>query len=168
MPLSATLIVQAAVNLTSALDLVTGSAPMNFKQENAFAEGNGLNQAEDVFSDQRTITASSTDSLDLSGGLTNIYGVSLTFTKIKAIIIKAAVGNTNDVGVLAPAANGLADIFGAVGDKVLIRPGGTLCLIAPTAAGYAVTAATADLLDIVNEAGGTSVIYDIIIVGATS
>ena len=53
-------------------------------------------------------------------------------------------------------------------DKISVRPGGAFILIAPDATGYAVTAATGDLLKIANSAGTTSVTYDIIIIGATS
>ena len=128
MPLSATLIVQAAINLTSALDLVTGAAPLNFKQSNAFADGNGLGQAEDVFSDERTLAASTSEELDLSGGLTNIYGASLTFTKIKAIVVKADPTNGDNIEVGGSASNGFDSWVGATGDFVVVVPGGTLAL----------------------------------------
>jgi len=39
------------------------------------------------------------------------------------------------------------------------------CVVAPNATGYALTATTADLLQITNSSSGTGVTYDIIIVG---
>ena len=46
-----------------------------------------------------------------------------------------------------------------------MQPGGTLLLVAPNAAGYAVTAGTGDLLKVANSGGSTGVTYDIVIVG---
>ncbi len=51
-------------------------------------------------------------------------------------------------------------------DTVKVKPGGAIALVAPDATGYAVTAGTADQLKVANSAGGTSVTYDIIIIGA--
>ena len=133
-----------------------------------FTNGTGANKAENFFHDQRTITASSTDQLDLSGVLTNKYGVSLTFTKIKGIIISAAAANTNDVQMQCPAANGFLNWCLAASDGIVIQPGGFLAIMNPSSGGYAVTAGTGDLLDLINSAGGTSVTYDIMIFGETS
>jgi hypothetical protein len=71
------------------------------------------------------------------------------------------------VNVTRPAANGVPFML-AAGDGVALPPGGTFLWVAPTAAGVAVTAATADLIDIVNSGAGTSVTYDIVIVGASA
>lgn len=131
-----------------------------------FGDGTGANQAKDWFHDQRTLTASATENLDLAAGLTDPFGASITFTKVRAIIVVAAVGNTNDVQVTRPAANGVP-IFLAAGDGVPVVPGGVFIFIAPNANGIAVTAGTGDLLTFTNSAGGTSVTYDVFILGTT-
>jgi hypothetical protein len=43
-----------------------------------------------------------------------------------------------------------------------------LLLVAPDAAGYAVTATTADILRVTNGGAGTSVVYEIVILGTSS
>src|SRR5688572_29561037 len=65
----------------------------------ALTSGTGADQADKVFYAQRTITASANDDLDLAGVLTDPLGGTLTFVKVKAILIVAAAGNTNNVVV---------------------------------------------------------------------
>jgi len=130
-----------------------------------FANGIGANKAEAIFHDTRTIAASSTDSLDLSGTLLDKFGTTVAFTKIKGIVVSAAPGNTNDVQVQSSVTNGMVNMFLATSDGVVIQPGGVFALTNPTAGGYGVTIGTGDLLDIINSGAGTSVTYDIIILG---
>ena len=61
-----------------------------------------------------------------------------------------------------------ASLFGDSSDKLVVRPGGFIHAFAPDATAYAVTATTADLLTIANSAGGTSVTYDIVIIGTSA
>ena len=138
---------------------------LQYNVANSFADGTGADQAQKLWTDQRTLGVSATEDLDLSGGVVDVFGTSLAFTKVKALVIKAAAGNTNDVVVGGAASNGLVTFFGAATDKVKVKPGGTLVLIAPDANGYAVTAATGDLLRVGNSAAGTSVTYDITVIG---
>ena len=129
-----------------------------------FASGTGAGQANSVFTDTRTLTASGTENLDLSGGLTDAFGNTLAFTRVKAILVVARSANTNDVEVTRPASNGVP-LFLSAGDGVTIPPDGQFFLVAPDADGIAVTASTGDIITITNSAGGSSVTYDIVIVG---
>lgn len=79
--------------------------------------------------------------------------------------MQAAVGNTNNVVVTRPATNGLV-LFAAASDALAgLKPGGLFLFTDPSAPGLAVTAGTGDLLTISNSGAGTSVTYDIVIVG---
>lgn len=129
-----------------------------------FTNGTSTNQANMVWADTRTIVASGTDDLDLAGGLTNAFGTALTFTKMKGILVAASSANTNNVLIGGDAA-ALANWVSNVNDVVVVRPGGVFCLIAPDTTGYAVTGTTADVLQIANSSSGTSVTYDIILIG---
>jgi hypothetical protein len=66
------------------------------------------------------------------------------------------------------AANQFLTWVGAATHTVTVRPGGLFQLIAPDATAYAVTATTADLLRITNSGAGTSVTYDIVLLGASA
>jgi hypothetical protein len=67
--------------------------------ELAITNGTGANQANNAFSDERTLNASASENLDLAGVLQNALGASLAFTAVKAILIVADVGNVNNVVV---------------------------------------------------------------------
>jgi hypothetical protein len=167
MALSTTIKVDLIATLLKALDLGSATLPLSKQVSIALASGTGANQADKIWHDQRTIAASGTDSLDLAGVLTDALGDALTFARIKAVLVVAAGANTNNVNVTRPAANG-APLFLAAGDGIPVRPGGCFLWVASDAAGVVVTAGTGDLLDIVNSGGGTSVVYDIVIIGASA
>lgn len=150
--------------LTNPLDLVTPTAPQLFSYLAELTSGAGLNAANAVWSDQRTVAASTTDSLDLKGSLTDALGVAFTPARIKGLIVRNR--GAQEIALTRPASNGVPWLS-AAGDAVIIRPGGVNLWLAPDATGVAVTAGTGDLIDIVNGAG-SSVIYDIVIIGAAT
>ena len=129
--------------------------------------GTAAGLADLLFSDQRTLAASATENLDLAGGLTDPLGATLTFVKIKAILVRASSGNTNNVVVGGQTVNGFLGPFGAAAHTVAVPPGGALLLAAPSA-GWAVTPGTGDLLKILNGGAGTGVTYDVVIVGTSA
>jgi len=167
MSLITTITTRVKATQIGANDLGSPSFPLNNLNTINLADGTGSSQADLLFSDSRTITASANEDLDLSGGLTGVFGATLTFVKIKAIVIKASSGNTNNVEVKPATTNGFLGPFNAAADTLIIPPGGAISLFAPTA-GWAVTAGTGDLLNIANSGAGTSVTYDIIIIGTSA
>jgi len=143
--------VQQNLKVSSLLELTTGTT---------------AGKADLVFADTRTLAASANENIDLAGSLTDAFGATLTFVKVVAIYIKAADGNTNNVVVGWAASNGFVTPFGAATDTVKVGPGGTFLLT--NDAGFAVTAATGDLLKIANGGSGTPVTYDIVVVGRSA
>jgi hypothetical protein len=170
MALTTVLTTQCVADLTTARDLVTATSPLNYRNRVSLTSGTGAGQADLVFSDTRTIAASGDDDLDLAGGLTDANGTTLTFARVKALIVTAAAGNTNNVLVGGDATSTFLTWVVAEADAVILRPGASLALVAGVAdaTGYAVTATTGDLLRITNSAGSTSVTYDIVIIGASA
>lgn len=168
MTLKTKLNVSVSAMLTSLLDLAPSSSPLAYGKEFVLASGTGANQADKVFHDQRTLAASANETLDLAGVLTDPLGAPLTLARVKGIVIYAAATNVNNVEV-GGVASGLAGWVGdAASDKVIVRPGGLLALFAPDLTAYAVTAGTGDLLKVANSGAGTSVTYDVIILGASA
>jgi len=165
--LTSTLSLAISATLAEALDLSDRSNPTNYRKSWSLASGTGANQADKIFHDQRTLAASATEDLDLAGVLTDVFGAALTFARIKAVLIHALPTNTNNVNVTRPATNGVP-LFLAAGDGIPVRPGGAFCWISPDATGVAVTAGTGDLLTLTNSGAGTSVVYDVIIIGASA
>lgn len=140
-----------AVSISEIQSLIAGTA--------------GVNQTNILFSDTRTLTASATEDLDLAGVLTNAFGSTITAAEIVLIYVKAADANTNNVNLTRPASNGFIGPFLAASDGIAVKPGEWQLLMSQS--GWAVTAATGDLLTITNSSSGTGVTYDIIIVGRT-
>jgi hypothetical protein len=160
--------IQAKINAshTNVLDLGTATFPLSLLQSLSLSDGTGASQADRIFSDTRTIAASGSENLDLAGSLTNAYGT-VTFARIKAILIVADSGNTNDVNFTRPSSNGVP-LFLAASDGIPIRPGGMFLWACSDATGIAVTASTGDLLTLANSSSGSSVTYSIVIIGASA
>lgn len=157
-----------AATQTAALDLASASAPIASDRNLILTNGTGANQADRIYSDQNTLGASATVDLDLAGTLTDAFGATVTFARIKFIMVTAAAGNTNNVVIGAAATNQFVNWVGAGTHTVAVRPGGVFCIGATDATAYAVTAGTGDLLRIANSAAGSSVTYDIVIVGCSA
>lgn len=170
MALSSSLSFSFAANLTKAFDLAAGATPYALSRNYGYADGAGAGQANRIYQDRNTLAASGTIDVDLAGTLTDVYGDPVVFARIKALIVAAADANTNNV-VLGGVANGISSLFAPQTTGTLaVRPGGMFvvaCGIAD-ATGYVITAATADLLHIINSAGGTGVDYELIVVGSAT
>ncbi|MFE7273038.1 hypothetical protein [Streptomyces sp. NPDC057623] len=149
-------------------DLSVPQDAIEYLKALSFTDGAGAGAANLVFHDKRTLAASATENLDLAGVLSDKFGTALTFARIKAVLVVAAAANTNNVQVTQPAANGVPGVFLAAGDGVSVQPGGAFLWVAPSAAGAVVTAGTGDLLTATNSAAGTSVTYDVLILGAAT
>ncbi|MCL4822566.1 MAG: hypothetical protein KJ067_25870, partial [Vicinamibacteria bacterium] len=117
--------------------------------------------------DRRTLAASANEDLDLAGSLVDAFGAVVSFAKVRALRIKAAPENTNNVVVKPGAANGFLGPFGAAAHTLTLPPGGEVLLVAPVA-GWTVTPATGDLLNVANSGAGTSVTYEIEVLGASA
>jgi hypothetical protein len=169
MTLSSTIKLAVAASLATVQDLGTAQAPVSLSQSVQLTSGTAAGQADRIFADTRTLAASGTEDLDLAGALLDGLGGTAVFARIKALIIRAAAGNTNLVQVIRPASNGVP-LFMAAGDGIGLRPGETLALVAgpADAIGHVVTAATGDLLTITNSAGTTGVSYDIVVIGCSA
>ncbi|MEU4578927.1 hypothetical protein [Nonomuraea sp. NPDC023979] len=153
--------------LTSPLDLTTPTAALRVARQLALATGTGAGQADMIWSDSFSIAASATQAIDLAGSLPGPLGGTLTFAKIKMVVVAAAAANVNNVNVVRDATSG-APLFLALGDGIAVHPGGLFVWYAPSAAGAPVTAGTADLINLVNSAAGSPVTGDVVIVGASA
>lgn len=170
MPLTSRFDLSVSANYSATLDLATAQANLLKTYSAVLQTGVGAGQADKTFHDTRTLAASASEDLDLAGTLLDAFGTAITFVKLKAVIISAAAANTNNVLVGGVAAGVTSFLSPAATGIITVRPGATFAILAGQAdsTGYAVTATTADLLHIANSAGGTSVTYDVIIVGTSA
>jgi len=160
--------VQVAISgvLTNALDLSTPEDSLSKSFRDSLATGTVLDQADRMWHDNRTLSATSED-IDLAGGVTDGLGASVTFVKVKCIAIfnnSTTAGDNLTVG--GAAATQFVNWVGDATDKIVIGPGGCFLLWNPSLAGYAVGAGASDLLKV--DSGANEIEYDIIIIGTSA
>ncbi|MFZ5745273.1 MAG: hypothetical protein ACOY7T_12425 [Pseudomonadota bacterium] len=143
----------------------TASLPLNVSNVLSIANGTAADQANAVYVDAFSISASGWLNIDLAGGgLTDRLGNALNFTALKAILLIADSTNTNNV-VLGNGTNPFVGPFGAGANTLTVEPGGTVLLATRSAAGWAVAAGSADVLKLANSGGGSAVTGTIVLVG---
>jgi hypothetical protein len=171
MALTVTGAVRLNATLTKTQDLITSGlqAPLSINEAISFATGTSTGLADLLFFDTRSLGASATEDLDLAGGLTDAFGATLTFVKIKGIYVKAAAANNvaNSL-IVGNATAPFIGPFGAAGaSEIYLPPGGFLFLVHPTT-GWTVTATTGDDLKMTNSAGTNTISYDVVIWGTSA
>jgi len=164
-----TSIVTAQIETTfrNLLDLSTPVDNLTKKVKIELANGTGANSNDLCWHDQRTVSASGTDAIDLAGSLAGPFGASQVFVELRAVMVFAAAANTNNVRVNRPASNGVP-LFLAAGDGIDVPPGGVFLWSCPADGKVTVTASTGDLLNIDNSSSGTSVTYDVVVLGVSA
>ena len=143
----------------------------NLSRIQALAGGVAAGQADLMYAAERSVATASNDDIDLSGSLTDAFGVTITMAEMVGIIIvneaKNGTANTTDLTIGA-GSNPFIGFLGATDTIGPIKPGGSFMLFAGDAAGIgAVTAGTGDILRIANSAGATAT-YQIAILGRTA
>lgn len=162
---AATIRVSVQAKQTGTADLGTPQILLDIAKSMEFSPGTAaVGQANILFSDTRTLAASATENLDLAGVLADALGATIAAAEVVAIYFAAASGNTNDVQITRPAANGVP-LFLAGGDGFALGPGDFS--LRTYRNGVAVTAGTADLVTVTNGGAGTPVTYDVVIIGRT-
>lgn len=164
--------VRVASKLGNSFDLEAVASALDKTFSNAFTNGSGANQANNRFTDQRTLLTATNENLDLAGGsLSNSLGGALTFTKMKWIIIYALPTNTGILTVSSPAGTGVPFMRATGGTTPTpafdLAPGGIYVYTNPSDAGITVTAATGDIINVDN-ATGASQSYQIVIGGVAA
>jgi len=158
---------------TNAQDLTTpqdkGSLALTLGN---LTNGVGANQANTIWHDTRTLLTTASESLDLYdiGGATTPLGTAIANAAIKFLYIRNKSSTSADVLTIGGEGTGAAwnTLFnGSDDNKITLRGGGYLILADPSATGYAVADSTNHLLKIENP-GGNSVSYDIVVIGATA
>lgn len=120
--------------------------------------GTGEGQANSLYHASGTVGAGLSVNKDLiGGGLVDAFGDAIAFTTVRAILIR----NTSS-GEINLTVQSTLPIFATGSDSLVIPAGG--CVVFASAAGWTVTAGTADVLTLTaptEEAG-----YELIIIGA--
>jgi len=152
-------------------DLETAISPFNYSASIPLTFGTGNNQAEQGWTDTRTVTAGNNDDIVLSS-LTNLLGQSIAFTNVHFIMVhnkNSTASNVLFINTTGPAQpwvywiNGESYVRGGYSSGV--TSGGIAIGWAPDSFAYVVTAG--DTIRITNP-GASDITYDIVIVGNVS
>lgn len=130
-----------------------------------YGTGTTDNKMDVIWSDQRTLVATS-EQLDVRGVLTSaINNTALAFIEVRGIFIKNHSATALLVGGGANPA--FAGLFGATGDIIKVPPQGLFAWFAPMdGLGLSTTAATADMLTM--DSVASTVIYTIVLLGVSA
>lgn len=140
----------------------------NITVTDSLANGTGVDSADLIWHDVRSLAASTSEDLDLAGGVSDQFGATVTFARVRGLVIRnqtTTAGHILEVG--GASSNDWAGWLGASGDVVKVGPDGCLFIWNPAAAAFAVTAGTGDILKI-NNTGSASTTYQIAVIGASS
>ncbi|MCX5658581.1 MAG: hypothetical protein NTW19_02530 [Planctomycetota bacterium] len=150
---------------TKATGLSTSNDPLAQACALTLTDGVADGQANQQWHARRTLAASATESLDLSGSLRDAFGDAVAFARVKAILLR----NDSATGTLTlgGGSNAFVGWFGSAGETITLRPGGFLLIACADAAGYAVTNASADLLRLHNNDSANPLTYELVLVGTT-
>lgn len=129
-------------------------------------QGTGTGKFDQVFTDERTITASGTENLDLAAVLADVFGATFTAAKVKAILVIADADNTNNVVLFGAASNPFNGPLSGTTPKVTLEPG--CAFLFTSKVGWTVTAGTGDIILVANSGGGTPVTYRIVLLMASA
>ena len=154
---------RASLDLSSPVDVIRDENLTNW------TFGSGVNQADDLCGDVRTLATGASDVFDLTNvGINSAFGVGVSLSQLKAFSVRnLSVTNT----LVLSGANGetspIGDVmFGDDADSVKIKPGGRLYLEAPDANGYDVSGGKSEIKITHGAQDANSLQYEIILMGS--
>ncbi len=160
------------VNTKKAQDLGTSKNLLQMSKLIQLTFGATALKGNQIFHNRDVLDADEVVSLDLAGGLTNVFGDTITFAKVRALLVI----NTSDVIDLTHTAASLSVIsvggnanafdgpFSDSTDIINIAAGNFFAATRNDLTGWPVTGATGDILDI-TETSTLEGMYDIVIIG---
>lgn len=158
--------VQITGSLTNTAGLQSASAPLALTRAIDLANGVAKDQANVLYSSTQAIGTGATVSLDFAGGgLTDAFGAAVAPVKVKCVYLAAAAANTTTVTAMGDTNN--IPFLSTKATTFALPPGAIYLYCDPSLAAVAVTAATGDILKLVNAAGATANV-DVVILGTSS
>ncbi len=148
-------------SLLKSPDLTTAKETIDITSTTALTSGTGASQANEFFSDRRT--TSGADNLDVVGTtLANAFADNLALTNCKHLLVLN--NSTTATQLVTVSGTGLTNILGGTSPTIKVGPSGGFHWWSPLD-GADLTAGTGDVITV--DGGGTSITYNIILVGLT-
>lgn len=132
----------------------------------SLANGTGAAQADKIYTlKEQTIADGGTLSIDVKGALVDAFGAAFTPAKLRCVYIYSATTNTTALTLFGDA-NGVP-ILNTAATTATLTAGGMFLKSDQSTTGIAVTAATGDIIKIVNAAGAAATL-DVVLIGTSS
>lgn len=147
-------------------DSVSTTSTINKTFSIELASGTSDNQGDRLYHSRYSISASTTQSIDLKGSLVDDLGNAFTPSKLRGIVVENR-ASTSGLNVYVGGNANAVPIFGAAADYAIVPPSGLFVHQAPID-GITVTAGTGDIIDIENPSGSTAVTVDVWIWGTSA
>ncbi len=112
------------------------------------------------------LATTSTDTIDLSGSLIDLFGNTIIFAKIMSLVLIADSGNLSDMQLDQTVANSFLG-NASVGAVNTLKPGTIIVPFVSETTGFSVTAGTADLLNIKNPDVTNTASYKLYVLGTS-
>lgn len=151
----------------STLDLSNVRDSTQFASTVNFEDGNGLDECNQLFHDTRSLAGGASEDINLLAVTVSMFGGTITFgfDIVKAILIRNNSTTANDTLLVGgQGSNAFSAPFNNDDDAVLqVPPGGSICLLNPSVAGWDVAAGAYALR--VTNSGPSSNTYSIAVAG---
>ncbi len=162
--------IRASINwlFQEPLALTTVGDASQLVYDDALASGTAADQADRLWSDQRTLASGANDDLDLTALTHTLFGstVSLNFARVKAILVIHTSTTTGEkLRVDGSVTNGFTGPLAGTTGKIEIGADSAL-LLSSKKDGWA-TASNNKIVRITN-AGSASAVYDIVVLGTSA
>ena len=149
-------------SLVKSPDLTTARETIDIIKTTGLTNGTGSNQANEFFSDQRTLAATS-ENLDIQdASLSNAFADGIAFSAIKHLVVLN--NSTTSTEILTVSGDGLLNVLGGTTPTIKVGPSGGFHWWSPID-GAAVVADSADV--ITANSGSDTITYKLVIVGLT-
>lgn len=152
--------------LTDATTLTDNQASLSVIRTTSLATGVGASQADKIYTlKAQTIADAGTLSIDCKAALVDAFGAAFTPAKLRAVYIYSTPTNTTNLTLFGNANS--VPILNTAATTSTLRPGGMFLATDISTTGFAVTAATGDIIQIVNAAGAAATV-DVVLIGTSS
>ncbi len=145
--------------------LVALSGALNEAASASLTQGTAAGQVDSIYSAQRAIVAGGDDALNLSAGLTDPFGLPLSFSLVKAILLIPLQSNQDDL-LVGGGVDPFTGPFGGDGDALRLRPGQIALLACQDANGWSVAAGP--MLNFAAATANAAIGYQLVILGCSA
>lgn len=138
--------------------LGTATNALSIAVSKTFASGTATDQVDILWSKAFTLATGVSNDHDLAGALLTAFGATITAVEVVGIVVYNQTTTTGNYLTVGAGTNPWATMLNSAG-TIKVGPDGVFCNYSPVD-GFAVTAATGDILKVLNS-GAASVTYQI-------